>query len=52
MATAVIRHTVGDGRYYTASQRLRRIAVDARSNRTALTDPYPWLSTRLRAGTS
>ena len=40
------------GRYYTASQRLRRIALDSRSERTALTDPYPWLPTRLRAGTS
>jgi hypothetical protein len=51
LVTAGLLDAVGQtrGRYYTASQRLRRIAVDTRSDRVALIDPYPWLPARLRA---
>ncbi len=54
LVTAGLLDAVGQtrGRHYTASQRLRRIAAGARSDRAALTDPYPWLPTRLRAGTT
>jgi Fic family protein len=54
LVTAGLLDAVGQtrGRYHTAGQRLRRIALDARSTRTALTDPYPWLPTRLRTGTT
>ena len=54
LVTAGLLDAVGQtrGRHYTASQRLRRIAAGARSDRAALTDPYPWLPARLRAGTT
>lgn len=50
LVTAGLLDAVGQtrGRYYTASQRLRRIAVDIRSGRVPLIDPYPWLPARLR----
>ena len=50
LVTAGLLDAVGQtrGRHYTASQRLRRIGADARSDRAALIDPYPWLSGRLR----
>jgi Fic family protein len=50
LVTAGLLDAVGQtrGRYYTASPRLHRIAMDTRSVRPALTDPYPWLPARLR----
>ena len=51
LVTAGLLDAVGQtrGRYYTASQRLRRISADTRSDRAALIDPYPWLPARLHA---
>ncbi|BFU47179.1 hypothetical protein KRMM14A1004_54160 [Krasilnikovia sp. MM14-A1004] len=37
------------GRYYTAGQRLRELRAECRRRRRPLTDPYPWMRSRLAA---